>query len=65
MLPSISVDILRLAEGKLCGREGAAAIAQLSRPTPWRCKLVQRGRRGALSSAVRVAVNLPALCALG
>jgi hypothetical protein len=38
------VDILRQAEGKLYGRDGAAAIAQL-KPTTLRSKLVKHGLR--------------------
>jgi hypothetical protein len=38
------VDILCQAEGKLYGRDGAAAIAQL-KPTPLRNQLVKHGLR--------------------
>jgi hypothetical protein len=38
------IDIPRQAEGKLYGRDGAAAIAQL-KPTTLRSKLVKQGLR--------------------
>jgi DNA-binding NtrC family response regulator len=46
------VDILRQAGGKLYGRDGAAAIAQL-KPTTLRSQLVKHGLRRALSIRAR------------